>query len=64
MPKQKTRKSLTRRFRITKNGKVLRGRAFNRHLKGPKTKRRIRRLRAKRQVTGFYAKKLKKAMGK
>lgn len=64
MPKQKTRKSLTRRFRITKNGKVLRRRAFTRHLKASKSKRNIRRLRAKRQVTGFYAKKLKKVMGR
>lgn len=64
MPKQKTRKSLTRRFRITKSGKVLRAGAFARHLKGSKSSKRLRRLKKAKQIRGFYAKKLKKAMGR
>jgi len=31
MPKMKTRKSATKRFKITKNGKVLRGKSYANH---------------------------------
>ena len=63
MPKQKSKKSLTRRFKITKTGKILRQQASRRHLKSKKSKRRLRRLTGTKEVTGFYAKKLKKVMG-
>ena len=46
MPKQKTRKAAAKRFRITKNGKVLRRHAKMRHLlecKAAKRKRQLRR---------------------
>ena len=33
MPKQKSRKSLTNRIKVTKNGKLLRRQSFRRHLK-------------------------------
>src|SRR3989344_888341 len=32
MPKQKTKKSITRRFKVTKKGKLLRRQGFRRHL--------------------------------
>jgi len=63
MPKLKTKKSITRRFKITKTGKVLRRRGFVRHLnvkKSAKRKRRLRRLTITKEV---YAKKIKKALG-
>lgn len=63
MPKQKTRKSLTRRFRVTKTGKILRKQAFRRHLRAKKSKKKLTNLKKKIEVKGFYAKKLKKAMG-
>jgi large subunit ribosomal protein L35 len=63
MYKQKTRKSASRRFKITKTGKILRGRAFTSHLNVKRSGK--KRLAQKRPVlvTGAYAKKLKKAMG-
>jgi large subunit ribosomal protein L35 len=42
MPKQKTKKSAVKRFKITKNGKVLRGRGNAQHRKSHKSKRQIR----------------------
>lgn len=60
----KTRKSLTRRFRVTKRGKVLRRQAFRRHLKATKSKKRLTNLKKTVKVTGFYAKKVRKALGK
>ncbi|OGM05174.1 50S ribosomal protein L35 [Candidatus Woesebacteria bacterium RIFCSPHIGHO2_01_FULL_39_32] len=64
MPKMKTRKSITRRFKVTKNGKVMRRQGFRGHLnvkKSSKRKRRLGRVVATRKV---YAKKIKKALGK
>jgi large subunit ribosomal protein L35 len=63
MPKQKTRKSITRRFKITAGGKVLRGRSFNRHLRVKKSAKQKRRLKKTIEVKGFYAKKVKKILG-
>lgn len=31
MPKQKTKKTISKRFKITKSGKILRGRQYGRH---------------------------------
>ena len=62
MIKHKSRKSLTKRFKITKNGKILRRQAFRRHLKASKSKKRLSNLSRFVEVKGFYAKKLKKAM--
>ena len=64
MPKLKIRSSITKRFRVTKHGKVLARHAFNRHLKAGKSKNRKRSLSRPKEITGFYAKKLKKVMGK
>ena len=46
MPKMKSNRSAAKRFKITKSGKVLRRKAFKRHLltgKSRKTKRNLRR---------------------
>jgi len=63
MKKQKTKKSLTRRVKITSRGKVLRGVSFKRHLRRNKSKRQIRRLRGVVELKGSYAKKAKKLLG-
>ena len=44
MPKLKTRKSISKRFRLTKTGKIKRGRAGKGHLLGGKTAKRKMRL--------------------
>ncbi len=63
MPKVKTRKSATKRFKVTATGKLLRGRSFNRHLRVKKSSKQKRRLKGEIEVTGTLAKKLKKRMG-
>lgn len=63
MPKQKTRKSITRRFRITKKGKVLRRQGFRRHLNVKKSAKKKRRLSREVVTKNVYAKKIRKALG-
>ena len=63
MPKQKTRKSISKRFKVTGKGKLVRRRAFRRHLKAGKSSRHLRALGRPKTVRGVYAKKLAKAMG-
>lgn len=64
MPKLKTKKSITKRFRITKTGKVMRRHNFRRHLNVKKSSKRKRRLGRVVQTKSVYAKKIKKALGK
>jgi large subunit ribosomal protein L35 len=45
MPKLKTHRGAAKRFKRTKNGKFLRGKAFKQHLLGSKSRSRKRRLR-------------------
>ena len=63
MPKQKTKKILTKRFRITKRGKVLRRQSFGRHLMAKKSAKRRRRLGRTIETNKIFAKKIRKAMG-
>ncbi len=62
--KQKVKKSVRNRFKVTKSGKVLRLRAFSGHLKRRKSKKQLRRLKKSTEVTGKMAIKIKKALGK
>ena len=64
MPKVKTRKSLTKRFRITKNGKVMRRQGFKGHLNAKKSSKRKRRLSKVIKTKAVFAKKIKKVLGK
>jgi large subunit ribosomal protein L35 len=50
MPKQKTRKSVAKRIKITARGKLLRRMPGAGHLKSRKTAKRIRRFRKERPV--------------
>lgn len=45
MPKQKTRKSVSKRFKVSKGGKLLRTTASKRHMATGKTRKRKRQLR-------------------
>lgn len=45
MPKLKTHSGAKKRFKLTKNGKVKRGKAFRSHILTKKTTKRMRRLR-------------------
>jgi large subunit ribosomal protein L35 len=64
MSKQKTRKSVSKRFKITKTGKVLRRRGFKRHLNVKKSSSRKRRLSRVVETKKTHAKKIRKALGK
>lgn len=56
MYKLKTHKSVAKRVRVSKNGKVLRNRVGRRHLLSHKSSKVRRRLRKKTLVHGNYAK--------
>lgn len=60
----KIRKSIARRFRVTKTGKVIRGSSFARHLKRKKTKAQKRRTRVPQKLEGRMAIKVKKLLGR
>jgi len=62
--KQKIRKSIKRRFKITKTGKVLRRGSHHRHLRRKKKKGQIRAQKVPKQVKGAWEKKIKKLLGK
>jgi large subunit ribosomal protein L35 len=57
--KQKTRKIVMKRFKITGTGKVLRRSPYMRHLRRKKSKKLIRRYRQYQEVTGKIATKIK-----
>ena len=63
MPKQKTRKSVLKRFKVTKKGKVICRHAEGRHLQSKKSKKRQRRHKKTKILKGKIAKKIKKILG-
>ncbi|QQG43907.1 MAG: 50S ribosomal protein L35 [Candidatus Roizmanbacteria bacterium] len=64
MGKQRTRKAALKRFKITKNGKVLHRSHYIRHLRSKKGKSQLRRLKKMKTVEGVFKKKIKKMVGK
>jgi large subunit ribosomal protein L35 len=62
MPKQKTRKGIVKRFKLTATGKVKRRRAFGRHLMTDKTSKRKRSLRHGALVSRADAKRVRTMM--
>ena len=64
MPKEKTRKALEKRFRITPKGKVQHNKAGRSHLLSSKSGNRKRNLRKKSVLPKGDAAKAKKAMHK
>ncbi len=62
MPKQKTRKGVAKRIRITRTGKVVRGKAGRRHLLSNKRRKRKRQLRRKTTLTLADSRRMKRAL--
>lgn len=61
--KQKSRKSLTRRIKVTATGKLIRRTQNMRHLRRRKSKAQIRRMKTVKFVTGETRKKIMKMLG-
>ena len=59
MPKLKTKKSIAKRMKITKNGKVKRRKPFGRHYKAGKNGKRRRHVRGSDLCVGGIAKMMK-----
>ncbi|OGY26375.1 MAG: hypothetical protein A2Z24_01165 [Candidatus Woykebacteria bacterium RBG_16_44_10] len=57
--KQKTRKTISKRFKLTSKGKLIRGHAYSSHLKVKKSKSRIRRQKEPQILGTKVAKKMK-----
>jgi large subunit ribosomal protein L35 len=62
MPKLKTKQKAAKRFRITKNGKVLAKGTGRRHLLGDKPKKLKRHMRFTRELPSAVAPKIKKQL--
>lgn len=62
--KQKTKKSVLKRFKITKKTKILHRAHGSRHLKSAKTKRRLRSQKIPKKVVGRYVRKIRMMIGK
>lgn len=58
------KKSISRRFKITKRGKVLFSHQYKSHLKLKKSKRRLRRQKEPGVLRGKFARKVKRMFGK
>lgn len=64
MPKMKTNSSAKKRFRITKNGKVMRNHAYHSHLMRNKSKKQKKRLLKKALVHKTDEKSAKRLLAK
>jgi large subunit ribosomal protein L35 len=62
MPKQKTRKSIAKRVKVTARGKLLRHRAGAGHLKSRKTPSQLRRFRRAREIPKSFSKQIKRML--
>ncbi len=63
MPKKKIKKSVAKRFKITKTGKVIFAHQYQGHLMRKKSNRRIRRQKEPGHLEGAFAKKVKQMLG-
>lgn len=63
MPKKKIKKSIARRFKVTKTGKVMFEHQYGSHKKLNKSKRRIRRIKEPAVMEGKFAQNIKKMLG-
>ena len=62
MPKIKTKKAVKKRFRITKKGRIKRGRAFRSHILTKKSRKRKRKLRKASLVSKTQEKTIRQLM--
>jgi large subunit ribosomal protein L35 len=63
MPKMKTKKAIVKRVKVSASGKVFRHKAGGGHLKSRKSPSRLRRFRKGLEVTGPFAKQIKRMLG-
>lgn len=63
MPKMKTHKGTAKRVKKTATGKLLRRRAFGKHLLAKKSGGRKRRIGTSAEITGSIRKNIKKVIG-
>lgn len=63
MKKKKIKKSIAKRFKVTKKGKVLFEHQYGSHKKLHKSKSRIRRQKEPAVLKGKFAKKIKQMLG-
>ena len=63
MPKHKTNKAARKRIKVSKNGKLIRGKPGRRHLLSVRTTKRKRHLRKRGQIAAVDAYKVKKLLG-
>ena len=61
--KKKSRKSLTKRIKITKTGKIMRRTQNMRHIRRHKSKAQIRRMKAPKFLNGALKKKIMMMLG-
>ncbi len=64
MPKLRTKSAIKKRFRVTKNGKVVRLYAGGAKLKAHKSRRTVRKYGKAVQTTGSEARMIKNSLGK
>ncbi|MBX3443470.1 MAG: 50S ribosomal protein L35 [Planctomyces sp.] len=62
MPRQKTHKGMSKRFKVSASGKAKHRKANRGHILGKKTAKRKRQLRANGVVVGITAKKIVEAL--
>lgn len=63
MAKKKIKKSIAKRFKVTKTGKVLFSHQYGSHKKLTKSRARVRRQKEIGVLKGTFAKKIKQALG-
>jgi len=61
--KKKIKKAVSKRFKITKTGKVLFAHQYQGHLMRKKSRRRIRRQKETGVLSGAFARRIKKMLG-
>lgn len=61
--KKKVKKSVSKRFRVTKTGKVVFAHQYQGHLMRKKSRRRIRRQKEPGVLKGAFSKKVKQMLG-
>lgn len=61
--KRRSKRSLTRRVKVTATGKIMRRTQNMRHLRSNKTKAQIRRMKAAKFLTGGTARRIRKILG-
>lgn len=63
MSRQRAHKGASKRFKVTKNGKVLHRSHYLRHLRSSKSKRQVRRLKTIKHTEGVFGKRIRQLLG-